>query len=89
MAAKTAVKILTEFFNVNTVTPDTDPVLFAHNGEGETNPDTGAGVIGIQGKQNVTGWGAELKKFTAPEKRELAEMVCAITGDELIAPKSA
>ena len=53
MAAKTVLKILTDYFN-----------------EGA-------------GKRSVRDWGAEIKALSADEKRELAEGVCAITGDTI------
>lgn len=35
------------------------------------------------GKRSMAEWQGELKALTAEEKRELAEGVCAVTGDEL------
>jgi hypothetical protein len=36
-----------------------------------------------EGKVSMAKWQTEIKALSADEKRELAEGVCAITGDEL------
>ena len=53
MAAKSMLKILTEYFN---------------SGEG---------------KRGMSDWSTEVKALSPAEKRELAEGVCAITGDTI------
>lgn len=36
-----------------------------------------------EGKRPTQDWLQELKALSASEKRELAELVCAVTGDEI------
>lgn len=72
MAARiSVVKALSNYFNADTLDP-------AKPGDAELI------AMGAKGKRPVGTWGDELKKFTADEKRELAEMVVAVTGDTLI-----
>lgn len=37
-----------------------------------------------EGKRPTSAWAAELKEFSADEKRKLAEEVCAVTGQTLL-----
>lgn len=74
MAKTSVIKALSDFFNVDTLD--------------ETKPGEAALIaLGAKGKRKVGEWGAELKAFTNEEKRELAELVVAVTGQELMAPK--
>lgn len=70
MAKVTVIKALSGFFNVDTLNPEVpgDAALIA---------------LGAKGKRKTGEWGTELKALSADEKRELAEMVVAVTGDEL------
>lgn len=70
MAKITVIKALSSFFNVDTLDP--------------TKPgDASLIALGAKGKRKTGEWGAELKALSADEKRALAEMVVAVTGDEL------
>lgn len=70
MAKITVIKALSGFFNVDTLDPN--------------NPGDAALIAdGAKGKRPTGVWGAELKALSATEKRELAELVVAETGDEL------
>lgn len=53
MAAKTVLKVLTDYFNSG------------------------------DGKRPVSEWAKEVKALSAAEKQQLAEGVCAITGDTI------
>lgn len=54
MAAKTVLRVLTDYFNVG------------------------------DGKRPTREWAAEIKALSPDEKRQLAEGVCALTGDTLV-----
>lgn len=71
MASISVVKALSGFFNVDTLDPTkpSDKVLLD---------------MGAKGKRPVGTWGDELKAFTPDEKRALAELVVAQTGDTLL-----
>lgn len=73
MAKVTALKALTNFFQVE------GGYSVESAGGNEAVPT----VAGVPTKRAMKVWGDEVKALSPEEKRELAELVCAVTGDEL------